>query len=785
MDEAASMHHTPEDPVPELAGPTSDVRSQKARGIMYLMQLASELSLRTPATSPIYKVTHPIDFNPNHWVRTIARPCPVRPRHGFVDSRQVKTWKEVETIRRETYEADPDGELLFMEMIPADVNAIIHPGGFVLGPGTDGATAGRQTVNLPVGHDYQMFSRETYGLQPDDAPYLELVQVKNKDTPFLVQVRAGPMIGGEPDYVPEAMIVQDVVEIDGSEDLLEWETRAQNMAGSGVVVYHPGGSLASHFGVHCALNGVPYVTTHRPEISDPLEPVGDAPTWDEEAAAMLARMVASYDLHQPTQPGRNWMKPTAIRSMATLHALGSLMRCEHEHALKLTAWSLTNLPRVLAGMVLGETRHMLDNCNQKSHTMPLLDLMPGNMYASIRSHDRDQVYDAARNLTLPQTRDGLYVAMQAFENLGWHGGFGGPRWQEIASRSLRFTDAVIELVNERNPQALHRALSHFNVVVNLAHNNGWWFNKIMEKEFADAVAQMPALGLVSGDVYELLTGDLQLLGDTPHIQLDEKLPATVDNTIDNIIQEAADGGEPDDEPDQDIKSLTAAKKILKLNMVGSKLDGAFQAHDPEPYMEPEGSKWVGVLNFRLVNPNGWLFKFQPKAMVGSQIYYGSSSFVPMPMAMAEHPSLPAWAALVRIAQKHGSFHHDSVAEYGRMKLAVAHDNDGLPLAVVRLSVPEFVAGGHLEPSNDPALDVARYHAIHLPPTYPDAPQGSPMSLIRDEIVLLAPWRQLFTPGGTKAMASYLGKPIFHMLCPGHESEQDAELDLTSKPINWQ
>ncbi len=120
-----------------------------------------------------------------------------------------------------------------------------------------------------------------------------------------------------------------------------------------------------------------------------------------------------------------------------------------------------------------------------------------------------------------------------------------------------------------------------------------------------------------------------------------------------------------------------------------------------------------------------------------------------------------------------------------MKLAVAHDDDGLPLAVIRLSVSEFVAGPNMEPTNDPALDVARFHAIHLPPKYPEAPQGSPMSLIRDEIVLLAPWRLLFTPGATKAMAAYLDKPIFNMLCPGHESEQNAVLELLNKPIDWQ
>src|SRR5207237_6510131 len=80
-----------------------------------------------------------------------ARPCPVRPRHGFVDSRKVKAFDpDVINLLKESWAEDPDAELLLTPYIPAEFSGVWRPGLLVLGPGHDGATSGHSSIAVPL-----------------------------------------------------------------------------------------------------------------------------------------------------------------------------------------------------------------------------------------------------------------------------------------------------------------------------------------------------------------------------------------------------------------------------------------------------------------------------------------------------------------------------------------------------------------------------------------------------------------------------------------------------------
>lgn len=441
-------------------------QSQKARGYGVL---AKGGAVRVP--TPYKIILDPDDIEQvmleMGGTALFVRPCPRRPRHGFVDSRPVKP-RDIDAVRAiwdEARAVDPEAELLLCPAIEAKWNAVITPTRLAIGPGNDGATAGHGVLTLPlmgvpIAELNENLLREA-GVREDQDPYIEAVwgqQSSGSNLWFFTQLRAGekipPCVGK--DYVPQLLRVERVLEASG--DLVEWEKQAAALT-AGTVVVHMGGTLVSHYGVHCLINKVPIFTSRIPEVGEVIQPTTQLAPPDPLAVAkgLAAGAVMKID---------RTSAPEAIRfMMVALHNSSALVE----------DWSMwigvaaTIMVRVGMAASHGEARH--------SHY-------------SLKTLGRDYMY-AASFKDFFASRDTLGIAQYKFLHYkGWGGGFGGKAWAGCTQAIFELDEAIRHHLQRPSPESVGRIVVQLNNAVNKAHNGGWWLNKFVgQDEFTDASKQ--------------------------------------------------------------------------------------------------------------------------------------------------------------------------------------------------------------------------------------------------------------------------------------------------------
>lgn len=448
-------------------------RTQKATGVMVLR----DNEWRVPAAALIQSVDG-IDSawtNINYYARRsisgydrygtnsklFARPCPVRPRHGFVDSQVVTSAAATKLVFEQAQAADPEAELLLMPVIDADYSAIWTPGRLVIGPGHDGATSGHDSFSIPLvnnnGYSWgQQTLSENAKIKSPDVPYIEVVHERGSSHPYYVQIRGGPALAtsfGE-DYIPNEMTVEHVVKARG--DLLEWEAQTAQFQ-TNTAVWHPGGSLASHYAVHCVLHNIPILISKRPRIGDKLVPdTSRQPiNYDAVLDGIGAGSVLSLTEH-------NLRRPAVAAMLTGLHNLAAF---SGDDGFWLGA-SAVLMHRLGSVALLGEARHASNS----------------------RLMDRDQIYDAGLN-TIFQTRRGLRRAQWLFTNYPWGGrSYGGKAWVACGDALLNLDQTIRLFVRTPNESGYKKMVASLNEAVNQAHNGGWWLNKFCEEELMNQAA---------------------------------------------------------------------------------------------------------------------------------------------------------------------------------------------------------------------------------------------------------------------------------------------------------
>lgn len=408
-----------------------------------------------------------------------ARPCPKSPKHGFVDSRVIHSRKELRALWKEVKKYDKAGEIILGPYFDkVKYNAIyVSSGTLSIGKGHDGATGGKKSISFPVAPD--AFNKTSYsksGIKAKDSIYLEAIlspaaSYSNWNPRWnLVQARGGPAINSAmADYVPKRTVVTKVIK--PHDDLIKWEKDVQSFA-KGTVVYGAGHSLASHAAVHCILHKVPFITTEKPKVGSILQP-----TENRKRKVILKRS----DFRRGVQAGINYCKTATVSEMrsmfvftlSVLHNWAYLKRSEH--AAWLLGSAMAFFSKMCTALALGESRHC------------------GN---STLSSDRDNVY--VRGLSEKDSHLMLPETFRFFYNEDWEGGFGGLPWATCTWYSLQMWKCLIKYHNRSDKGQLKSSevaemMSLINRVVNLAHNGGWWFNKISVKEDMDFAADNPGL----------------------------------------------------------------------------------------------------------------------------------------------------------------------------------------------------------------------------------------------------------------------------------------------------
>lgn len=379
----------------------------------------------------------------------------MRPRHGFVDSRKVTSLEEGSELIRQTLDADPEAEIVTMPLIEAACSGIWTSGLLTVGAGHDGATAGASAWTLPVlGNLVTTNAITEAGVE--NTPYVEILWPGSDAAYHLVQLRDGPSLPQTPDYIPEPIRVEQVVVAQG--DLLAWETRMQE-ARPGTVVYHPNGSLASHYAIHAVLNRIPLLTSREPHVGEELEVTGPASNNTINVDALQAgfelatRLKVSYE--------------TAAEGMLAGCHHTSVWAGRHDAMLGL---ALGFAYRLSVTAALGEVRHAPGLGDDRA---------------------RNDIYGFCWKKTYSDSvRREFEAALCAFHDLVWKRSYGGAKWFEFGQWAAMLHN---HLINGRGHAALH-ALNH---LVHCVHNTGWAFNKFIPEHLLTAAARSPISVLTS------------------------------------------------------------------------------------------------------------------------------------------------------------------------------------------------------------------------------------------------------------------------------------------------
>lgn len=485
-------------------------------------------------------------------LKWFVRPCPQNPEHGFVDSRVVSSEGEARKIIREVRETGEVPEFIVMEKMDCEYSAVINPDRITFGRSNDGATQGNGAVEivLSVGKENEVEAREKFWTGVE-WPYAEMLYVKGEVGEWgrLVQLRAGPKLsGGEVKKVK----VSEVYKVDPTMELIPWGKEVKILKGKvekiapcdvekvgyneiAPVVWHEGGALGSHFGVHCKTSEggsstLAYITSSTPpKVGDVIEVgkvnkaelesvregllLGLAGRKNEKGDAVVAvienRKRAVEDL-------KNFLGALHIYSLADMGDKNTAKAIGY-------AWGLGL--RVIGALPLGEARHkekMRKKVGQRIITRVWEKNQKGKKGSIVeKSKEKLESKLSQWTLQIPEVRDTVYHKAWALDfdvlfealllcydgfmpygGMGWQGGYGGVKWGNCTKSLLRCYDKVEEFLKSGDEKTLNQLVEEINVMVNEAHNGGWWLNKLIQHSVLDSASELPQFLISPKRAYE-------------------------------------------------------------------------------------------------------------------------------------------------------------------------------------------------------------------------------------------------------------------------------------------
>lgn len=417
--------------------------------------------------------------------KLFIRPCPLVPRHGFVDSRVIEGVDEIRPIWEEMRSIDPDGmEMLIMPVASGRWSAVITDGVMEVGKGHDGATSGKDSVRVPFPaqtavEDY-CFKKDLNlaGINTDGGLFVEVVEHQGKSE--LVQLRGGPKVGACSYYAPEKITAVSAAEVVYADcDLVELDNQLEKAAqvchqDANAVVFVVGGGLACHAAVQSVSKGLPTIPVRR--IQDMKKYVGLSltasdtrrnPTPTKEGLIKVRETLKDAISTTEVYPAHRYLVDIACMSC---HC-AAVWPWDEEHLLRLRALGVWGALSLGFMAVAGEARHWYKNGPGRRDKEPPFELKES--YTS--STSRDLVYmEADVSIEAVSTID-QYKAGYSMD--GWANQYGGEKWEKCAETVetlyhalkgfLVCSDQVAELRS-----GWQKVVSALNELVHVSHNGG-------------------------------------------------------------------------------------------------------------------------------------------------------------------------------------------------------------------------------------------------------------------------------------------------------------------------
>lgn len=432
-------------------------RTQKARGLQVLAKV--HLS-----TLPVLLVQSEADLKDQlkHLTYPImVRPCPTKPRHGFVESKIVKSPLTVRRIFKKTLAADPRGELLLMPPIEAEYSSIVTNNAITMGRGTNGATSGKRCINIPchgellkqlrvakkdtpmipiricnrTGDLVSVNSHKYAGLRKNASIFVETVQN------HCVQLRTGPKFDSSSSRFSTASSVRVVyvLEVNPEWDFLEYEQKLHSLKElydnpSQVVVYQSGAALTSHYMVQAIAQGFSVVTDGaRPGVNTVLYFDTAPPTFPSvHTAAFHESLKHALAIGYHTTPTEETLQWAA----AVIQGIGPASKTKASVSLILTAAVI--LAKAGIAVCLGEYRHYFrSGPGRHGHIARAPVSFPHDsidFYSKKGTLSRSLIYNEAFKLDWSTHKiwldyqSILFRIAADYRRSDWSAGYGGPAW---------------------------------------------------------------------------------------------------------------------------------------------------------------------------------------------------------------------------------------------------------------------------------------------------------------------------------------------------------------------
>lgn len=490
-------------------------RTQKARGLRVLVGLRHTNQIIQLARNPISSTVSALQFP------LFARPCPVKPRHGFVESRKVTSLDELNAVITETRQADPYGEVLLMKPIRATYSGIVTDNTVTIGRGTDGATSGTKSIAIPCMSDLRkaLTLKTEYlymlnghkkscpvralryaSVRPGHAVFLETVGTQ------IVQLRTGPAVDyTQTWYSSESNITIMAVEtFETSVPFLEYEQKLQELKAqtyypASTVIHLPGQTLTSHYAVQAISRGFTVCTEMMQPILNACKSfeTGTSCLYINDAyrAKVLHARAVSHTVI-PSRATLQWAISVIQGLSATRHTLQSI-------TLLVAAGSL--LARTGIALCLGEHRHFwefgpgryrMSACAPTYPPFEMISCLGSNnakmdresFYADVFKLDWNDIATWHRMQTI------LLGVEYDFNLEGqWNPSYGGPKWGQCTRATLQLIQAMMPflLMTDKKPgpsgetlnctthTQINDIIACANRLITLSHNSGKCLTKLI------------------------------------------------------------------------------------------------------------------------------------------------------------------------------------------------------------------------------------------------------------------------------------------------------------------
>lgn len=538
-------------------------RTQKARGILSLIKgveeptfltitsgnlvylLTRHTKLPTVAGLVADEMTHYFCIPSCAWM---ARPCPVTPRHGFVESRVVTTMQDLQQVMEETFLADPRGEVILMPFIPAEYSGVITNQSVSIGSSHDGATSGKDAIAIPCVSDLgawldelgilrmsskvtgtSEFTRSRYtGIAPDRNrhPYFELVNST------IVQARYGPEVNGaQTSWSPSGdrrIYIYDYWEPSHAVlgDFLRFEEALLEYKGSSVspIMYLPYGTLSCHAAVQAICAGVTVITgPNRPVVGE-LYPISASLLAKTRyagspQAAIRESLLEAIALPLAAPEGINDRRQTVLWAVSVIQGMAAAPVTPQ--LMRYVAVAGTILLRFGMAACFGEHRHWdskgpcQDGQNPVGPVLATLTI-PIKYAHKGTGHDRGLIHHVSLKAKLT-TATQIYMNLARitatkadFATGAWRSSYGGPRWAECTAaleeimlvwmrlyfRVQATAHPYVDVERRAYAALTHQLMAACNRFITVSHNGGKCLTKFVTGKELAAATIAPGLFLV-------------------------------------------------------------------------------------------------------------------------------------------------------------------------------------------------------------------------------------------------------------------------------------------------